>query len=417
MLIFDPILITINIVLALIIILIYFKIYQNYNYIDKSHEFFIFLESKEKKYIEYYPEIKFSSKNIQIPNKQFGINKYEFFCYCRNNTNYRIYDKNICLTSKECNPNFETAKETSELINIEIWNEKVINNNKQKYIFYQGIKNSAGECDKLFNYKKCGFLIDLNTSFCIKENELCPFANNTTKFLLSNLTSDIIMLYEDNKVQIYNNILIKDLFHNIYNKNNKSINFEIIDYSNIYKIIYDNNIPYFKEIIKENLKNTTIELGLLKIINSDIKFEENLLKEKVKITQTYPFNYFTFFFVVLIIFFSFVNFFHFFYSQELVNKGNFQNLEDYFVFLSGKVFIGGILLAMKIYLYFDTKSKLDKEYIFNDEYYLYLQSIKKIIIYLLLLIPLSDVSTIFILSKRIKWNCFIRKKYKFVEIK
>ena len=56
--------------------------------------------------------------------------------------------------------------------------------------------------------------------------------------------------------------------------------------------IYDNNIPYFKEIIKENLKNTTIELGLLKIINSDIKFEKNLLKEKVKITQTYPFNFF-----------------------------------------------------------------------------------------------------------------------------
>lgn len=55
MVIFDIILITINIVLALIIILIYFKIYQNYNYIDQSHEFFIFLESKEKKYIEYYP--------------------------------------------------------------------------------------------------------------------------------------------------------------------------------------------------------------------------------------------------------------------------------------------------------------------------------------------------------------------------
>ena len=95
-------------------------------------------------------------------------------------------------------------------------------------------------------------------------------------------------------------------------------------------------------------------------------------------------------------------------------------MEDYFGFLFGKFFIGGILLAMKIYLYFDTKSKLDKEYIFNDEYYLYLQSIKKIIRYLLLLIPLSDVNTIFILSKRIKrikWNCFIRKKYKFVEIK
>ena len=48
----------------------------------------------------------------------------------------------------------------------------------------------------------------------------------------------IILLNFYNKVQIYNNILIKYLFHNIYNKNNKSINYEIIDYSNIYKIIY-----------------------------------------------------------------------------------------------------------------------------------------------------------------------------------
>ena len=236
------ILIIIDILSVLLFILIYYKIYKNFNYVENYHEFFIILESKEKKFIEYYPKILFSSKNEQIPKKQFKLNKYDFFCYCRNNTNYRIYDKNLCLISKECNQNFETSKESSELINIEIWNEKIINNNKQKYVFYQGIKNSTGECDKIFNYKKCGFLIDLNTSFCIKENELCPFDNNNTTFFLSNLSSDIIMLYENKNIKIYNNIKIKDLFLDLYNKNNKSINYEIIDYSNIFKIIYDNNI-------------------------------------------------------------------------------------------------------------------------------------------------------------------------------
>ena len=412
------ILIIIDILSVLLFILIYYKIYKNFNYVENYHEFFIILESKEKKFIEYYPKILFSSKNEQIPKKQFKLNKYDFFCYCRNNTNYRIYDKNLCLTSKECNPNFQTSKESCELINLEIWNEKNINNNKQKYVFFQGIKNSTGECDTIFKYKKCGFLIDLNTSFCIKENELCPFDNNNTTFFLSNLSSDIIMLYEGKNIQIYNNIEINDLFLDIYNKNNKSINYEIIDYSNIYKIIYDNNIPYFKEIIKENLKNITIELGLLKIKNSDIKLDQNLLKEKAKIYQTNPFYYFSLFFFVFIIIFTIINIIIFKHAQEEhINKTDEKSLEEYFGALIGKSIIGVILIAMEIYLYYDTKSKLDKEYIFNDEYYIYLQSIKRKIIYLLLLIPLSESNLIMIMIQRIKCDCFTKKEFKFIEIK
>ena len=131
----------------------------------------------DKRYIDYYQNISLSSDLTDLPYKTFLLNDYKSFCYCKskNNTNYTMYDKNACLNLNDCYSNFFIANNSYKLNNIYIWNKKRIYFNQQKYNFYQGIKN--GTCDKNFNYKKCGYLIDLNIDFCVKTNKICPFNN------------------------------------------------------------------------------------------------------------------------------------------------------------------------------------------------------------------------------------------------
>ena len=88
-------------------------------------------------------------------------------------------------------------------------------------IFFQGINNYTKKCDINFNYKKCGFLIDLKIDFCIKENEMCPFKDTDTNFYLTNLTSDIILLFEDKNLKIDNIYEISDFLPEIYILNKK----------------------------------------------------------------------------------------------------------------------------------------------------------------------------------------------------
>ena len=153
---------------SLIFLWLNWNIFLNLNKYERPIDISIISEVKEKRYIEYYSKVVLS-KGEENKQKGFSFKNYEFFCHCKNNTNIRIYDKYKCLTSKECNPNFQVNKDNYELIKISNWNRKKINYYKQKYIFFQGIKSSTGECDNLLKYKKCGFLVDLNTNFCIKE--------------------------------------------------------------------------------------------------------------------------------------------------------------------------------------------------------------------------------------------------------
>ena len=243
-------------------------------FIILDNEYYITHETKEKRYIEYYPNISFVSKEEKIKSKKFSYKEYEFFCYCKNNTNYRVYNKSICLSSKECDPHFKFLIDNYKFKYLYIWNkQKIIINNKQTYNFLQGINNSTGKCDINYKYKKCGYLIDLNSDFCVKENEICPFNDINTKFYLKNLTSDILFLYKGNKIKIDNNYEIEDFLPDFHINNNiNNYNSEVIDSTNLLQFTFDNNIPYLKEILNETMRNVIVDLVLLKNDNSSIKY-------------------------------------------------------------------------------------------------------------------------------------------------
>ena len=110
-----------------------------------------------------------------------------------------------------------------------------------------------------------------------------------SSFYFNNLTSDIILLYEDNKTKINNNYDIKDFFPDFILKQDFSYfygnkNYEIIDSTSLFRLIFDNNIAYLKETIDNSLKNFIIDLAKLKINNSDIKYNEDSFKQKILIS-------------------------------------------------------------------------------------------------------------------------------------
>ena len=57
----------------------------------------------------------------------------------------RIY---VYLTSKECDSNFQISPKYYKVEYFSNWNNKQIYTSKQKYIFFQGINNLTGGCDK-----------------------------------------------------------------------------------------------------------------------------------------------------------------------------------------------------------------------------------------------------------------------------
>ena len=79
----------------------------NVNYVtDNNKNFYIYLESNDKRYIGYYPNVFLSlneGKNYQLKN--FTFNNYDLFCFCKNSPNFRMFDLNLCFTSKECDSN------------------------------------------------------------------------------------------------------------------------------------------------------------------------------------------------------------------------------------------------------------------------------------------------------------------------
>ena len=399
--------------------------YQNMNYVKQNRDFYIYDESNEKRYIEYYPNIFLSSndeKNYQSIN--FTFNNYELFCFCKNNTYFRIFDLNLCFNSKECNSNMQITPDFFKIDFLSNWNKKKIYVNKQKYNFFQGINNDTKKCDNNFDYKKCGFLMDLKIDFCIKENDICPFNDTDINFYLTNLTSDIILLLEDKNLKIDNKYEISDFLPDIYilNKNNtKGISYEKFDSIKLYQFVFDNNIPYIKEKINNNTENLDINLGLLKLdMRKDIKLNQNLFYE-TKIIKRFEISL-DFKSMYYIIMFVFICCTFFTILIGICNLSNdIQDCLDMLI-IQMIIFIifGGILIIMFLNLLYSSKEKLDKEYQFNDEYYKTIKSIKEIIIILVLII-MTVVSNILLIliNKYYDFNCCLKcfkNKKNFVEI-
>ena len=61
-----------NIIGSLFICYLIFLNYQNMNYVKQNRDFYIYDESNEKRYIEYYPNIFLSSND----EKKLSINKF-----------------------------------------------------------------------------------------------------------------------------------------------------------------------------------------------------------------------------------------------------------------------------------------------------------------------------------------------------
>ena len=74
---------------------------RNSNYVIENKQFYIYLESTDKRYVEYYPNVFLSyneEQNYQL--KSFTFNNYDLFCFCKNNTNLSMLDLNLCFSSK-----------------------------------------------------------------------------------------------------------------------------------------------------------------------------------------------------------------------------------------------------------------------------------------------------------------------------
>lgn len=388
-------------ILFFIILLYTIKIFCN---INKYTEFYIIHETKENRFIEYYPNIIFLDY-YDFLLKEFAYKEYELFCYCNNLTNYRIYDKKLCLTSDHCDPSFHLLKENYNLKFFSIWNKKRIYDNKQIYNFFQGI-NSKGVCDNNYKYKKCGFLLDLNIDFCVKENDECPFNDNETNFYLYNLTNDIILTYEDHKIKIFNDLEIKDFLPDLKTIN-KSRKYDVVDSSNIYKIVFENNIPYLKETINDTMKNIQINLTLLKFDDSDIKYNQNFFQEKIVI-KTYEMSFLFFYNIYIYLLFLTIGLI---LSLKLFNKINInidinRSLKKYLCILFTKVVII-MFLALNIFneYYYEIKQTIDTKYIFNNEYYSTLKDLKILILDIILIFIISEYNLVLIIIKYYKDKC------------
>ena len=396
-------LITYNIIFFITSIYLYYDIVINFCYVNTNKHYFIIHEVKEKRYIEYIPKIILCSKDENISPKEFAYKDYNIFCYCKNNKNYRVYDKNLCLTSKECSHDFQFSKQNYKLKYLSIWKKQKIKNIKQKYNFFQGLNNMTRKCLSRLDYKKCGFLLDLNIDFCIKNNEECPYDDINTTFYLNNLTSDIILLIEDKNIKINNKNEIKDFFPEFYVKNDiNNTNYKYIDSTNLYDYVIENDIPYLKETINENTNNVRINLISLQVNKTNIKYNDDYFKDNFLVAQySGVLSYFKYSFYLGLIIFYFIYLFCFIDIKLVINSPN-EQIKSIVWEIFCKFGFEIILILMMVYLYYDNKIKNDKEYIMNDEYYLTLKSIKKIIIDLVLFNSVLANNFILIIIKHYK---------------
>ena len=371
----------------------------------KINEYYINYETNENRYIEYYAysSTDKTSYTENINTKKFYYKKYELFCYCRNK-NYRVYDSSICLSSKQCDSYPQLLKDNYELYPLSYMNERKLSFNKYKYNFFQGINNITGKCDINLNYRSCAYLNDLKTYFCVKEYKQCPIlffdANN-----LYNMIDDVILYYDDEqKIKLYNNYNISDFLPDLnIKKNIININsFIIIDSTNLFKFTFDNNIPFLKETINEDMKKIKINLVMIETNYSNIKYNDSNYQEKIFYKELsyklfYKIIYILFYviYIIYFIFFSYYSIFYFIKKKEEKLYSIYEFLRSYFIFL---IFIIGITL----YIYNNNKIEIDKDYNFNDEYYFNIKSIKKSIRYLFILFILPLPEFVYISYKLLK---------------
>ena len=412
--------ITLNILIS---IYLYISLIFKYIYICKDKEIYIFNQSNDTRYIEYYSKITISSNQENNLYLKFAYNAYEPFCYCKNNTKYRIYNMNLCLTSKECDSNFQISPKYYKVEYFSNWKNKQVYTSKQKYIFFQGINNLKGGCDKNFNYKKCGFLLDINSDFCIKDNEICPFEDTNITFYLKNLTNSVHILYENENVIINDKYKINNFFYFILK--NKSINYEYVDSNDLYRIVIDNNIPYLKEIMNETMNSIKLYLVLNKLNNSNIKINENSnIEKKVIITYTgLMYHSYSILLLLFYIFFGVAIFTSFFSSIMYVQYKKNENIECLNTFFYFGCVSGILINSFIIYIFYYFKQNIEKENILNDEYYKTMKETKLMIYSLIFLILSPAQNYIIILFNQYKiyekcLNIFKKKKKShFVEIK
>ena len=225
------------------------------------------------------------------------------------------------------------------------------------------------------DYKKCGYLIDLKTDFCIKNNEICPFDN--ISFYLHNLTNDIIMLYEDKKMVIFENYTMKDFFPNISIKYKDGIHQEINSLY-LYDLIYDNNISFLTDIItNETMKNIKIDLALSYINNEDIKLNDEIIKETKVINnrKNIPSKYFYFIYYMYIL--LIINFaLSIMYENYSLALGN---IYCFIIIFFINTFLSGLAIKSCYCLYYFIKEPYEEDYLFNKEYYNELKKVKILI--------------------------------------
>ena len=416
-----------NIIGTTFIIYLHCLYYINLYYVKQKRDFYIYHETNDKRYIDYYPNVLLSlNEEKNFPLKYFTFNNYELFCFCKNDTKFRIFDLNFCFTSKECDSNIQITPKNYKINYLSKWNKKKIYDNKQRYNFLQGVNNITKKCDYTFNYKKCGFLMDLKIDFCIKENDICPFYDTDTNFYLTNLTSNIILLFEDKNLKIDNKYEISDFLPDIYilnNNNTKEIIYEKYDSINLFKFAFDNNIHYLKEKIYNKTKNYDIDLGLLKLdIKKDIKLNQNLFYETKFISKfEISDNFLKTSTLIMIILIS-ANIVTIFTGiLYTFNETQIETFSGLYIFIfTLDAIIGGILIIMFLFLLYSTKEKLDKEYKFNEEYYKTIKSIRNIIIILVLIIITVGYNILLILIYECRHSrCCLKynkNKKKFVEI-
>ena len=404
--------------LNIIAIFLYFFFLIKYGCDEKKcesviYKYYIFSNTNDNRYIEYYPNIVLSSKNENLSIKYFPYVNYESFCICKKN--YKLFNITLCLTSTECDSNFQILKDYYDIKYLSKWNNKTIYSSKKTYNFFQGYNNLTKKCDNIFDYKKCGHLIDLNIDFCIKESDPCPFTDTNISFYIKNLTKDIILLYENETINIKNKYNIKEFFPELIYKNKNNTNlYEIYQSTNLYKYINDNNIPFLKESINESFNQFKIELGLIKLNNSDIKTNINNYTERKFIkngaaTTNSSLYTLTFFFWNLITF-SYASAIKISFGEIIYYKIN------HLILIFCSILFGVFTVIHYIFLYYENKSNLDKIYLFSDEYYYILKAIKNVIFdYTIILLTLIVV-LVFPCTRMIKFKCNCLNRYRIAKI-
>lgn len=415
----------------------FYSFIKNWN--DLGENIDIYKLKENSTYIEYYEKIIEKDRNEEYNENNtelitlFEFKKYKKYCFCKDRNNeYKLitYFQFLC-SSEYCNNKLHYDYKKYDIVNLTIWKENKFYGKKNKYIFYQGLRNNHTECDSFFNYKQCGFLTDLKVPFCIKINDNCPIlkSNKTNKEELSLYINKINSNYSENKSFSLNDIIsniffssnVKNItpfnYFNLYNNLSEN-NITIIDSQNLWEYIFMNNYLSLIDKTDENyIKNKDIYLYFAK----DIKKEDiNILNDKeinyYKFDKTLLLRLLTFYLSTSVIIQTILDYLLWFCFRD-ADIATFQ----------GIVFTLSILIIFEVFSLESFKRyyfyEIEKEYLLEDVYYSFIKSIQKLItinklnLFFVGLLLIFLVVDIFVLIKFYIIKFLRKKKTKFVEIK